>query len=301
MGGQNSKSIQACASLVSNVTMNSIVNNQTTCKSSTNVNQNQNISVDNSGVVALQTACIASGQSAKDCVALIGGGTTISGISQDAAVTISSNCVIDSKTQTAVANDLTNNIMQKINSSSDDVGDALKSMATAINGKNNSSTSLQTTVQNTINNTFTTSNLQEMVNSIVAGQSQIIAFKDTQSLAFNNVSQSLALKATYSLCAKNQDIVQAAATISNQATQAATVSSEALPGLWKTAQSLLTGYFGSLQTGIIALGGCVCCIMVALIAICIAFFATGGNQTLQQGITTAASLTPTGAAASILG
>lgn len=289
MGAKNSKSITSTAAFISDITTNSIVNSQTSCKSSTSVNQNQAISVDNSGVVALQTACIAAGQNARDCAALIGSGTTISNVSQDAAVTISSGCQVDTKTQAAVANDLTNNIMQKIQSSSDDVGDALKSMATAIGGKNQSSVDMQTTVKNTVNQTFTTNNLQEMVNTIVAGQSQILTFKDTQAVAFNNISQSLALKATFQLCAKNEAIVNAATTISNQATQAATVASEALPGLWNTVQGFMTGLFGTMQTAYIAIGGCVSCILCALVLIAGIFFFTGGQNTLQQGIKVASS------------
>lgn len=300
MGGKNSKAINSTVSMISDITTNSIVNNQTTCKSSTSVNQNQEITVDNSGVVALQTACIAAGQSAKDCASLIGSGVTLSNVSQDAAVTISAGCQIDSKTQQSVSNDLVNNIMQKINSSSDDVGDALKSMATAINGKNNSTTDLKSTVQNTVNNTFTVNNLQEFVNTIVAGQSQILAFKNTQSAAFNNISQSLAVKATYSLCAKNQDIVSAANNVQNSATQAATVSSEVLPGVTDAIKTALTGWFGSMKTAFLAIGGSVSSLVCGIVLIVAVFFLTGGQQTLQKGINTAGKMTPAGAAASIL-
>jgi hypothetical protein len=300
MGAKNSKSVQSSAVFLADITTNSIINNQTICKSSTSINQTQDISVDNSGVVALQGVCIAAGQSARDCASLIGSGIALSNVSQDAAVTISSGCQIDSKTQTAVTNDLTNNIMQKIQSSSDDVGDALKSMATAINGKNSSSVDLKTTVQNTINNTFTVNNLQEFVNTIVAGQSQMLAFKNTQSAAFNNISQSLALKATYSLCAKNEDIVNAAATITNQATQEATVSSQVLPGLWSTLQTTLTAWFGSLKVAYLAVGGSVSSLICGIVIIIGVFFFTGGQTTLQQGISAAAAMTPQGAAAQIL-
>ena len=287
MGSSSSKNITDCATFVSDVTVNSIINNTTSCQDTTTVTQDQNISVDNSGVLALETACINAGQSAASCAALVGSGVTVSGVSQDAAVTIGSQCSVDDTSNAKVQTDLTNNIMQKINSSSDDVGDALKSIATAAGGKNQSTTQLQTTVSNLITNTFTTNNTQSMINQMIAQQKQIISFKNTQAAAFSNINQSLKLQALYSLVAKNTTLQSAINSVDNSATQAATVASSALPGLWSTLQGFFTGLFGSMETSYIVSGVSVGLCVLCCCVVCVAFFAYGGNNTLQQGISTA--------------
>ena len=295
MGSSNSKSISEVATFVNTVTTNSIINNGTSCADTTTVTQDQNISVDGSGILALETACINAGQSAASCAALIGSGVTVSGVSQDASVTIGSQCTVNNQSTASIQSDLINNIMQKINSSSDDVGDALKAIATAAGGKNQSQTQLQTTVTNAITNTFTQNNLQSMVTQLAAQQSQILSFKNQQSAAFSNINQNLQLKALYSLVAKNTTLQTAINSVDNSATQAATQTSEVLPGLWSTLQGFFTGIFGTMQVAYIASGVSVGLCVLCMCIVCIAFFASGGQQTLQQGISTA------GQAASSLG
>lgn len=295
MGGTQSKSISDVANFVNTVTTNSIINNATNCTDTTTISQNQTLTVDGSGIVDLENACVKAGQPPASCAAFIGSGVTVSGLSQAASVTISSECNVGSSATSLIQSDLTNNIMQSINSSSDDVGDALKSIATAAGGKNQSQTQLQTTVSNLITNTFTQNNLQTMVDQLAAQQSQIVSFKNVQSAAFSNINQNLQLQALYSLVATNTTLQTAINTVTNSATQAATVTSQALPGLWSTLQGFFTGLFGSMETSYIVSGVSVACCVCCMCVVCVAFFYYGGNDTLQQGITTA------GSAASSLG
>ena len=297
MGGSASKSISDSAAFVSSVAMNSVMTNGTSCASTTTATQNQTVTIDGSGLQDLEKVCLQLGHSTADCAAMVAGGTTVDGISQAAILTVGQNCTVDDTNIASIQQDITNQIMQKINSSSDDVGDALKAIATAAGGKNQSNIQLSTTISSLVSDSFTVSNTRTMVQTVIAGQNQVISILNAPSAAIKNVQQSIQIQALSTLVANSTNLNNAVQQVQNSVTQSATQSSEALPGLWSTLQGFFTGLFGTMTNAYIASGISVACVVLCCCVVCIAFFATGGQSTLQQGISTAGSLAPLAALA----
>ncbi len=297
MGSNTSKSLSDTCAFVSSVAMNSVMNNGTSCTSTTTAVQDQAVNIDGSGVTALLAACIAAGQSSSACSSLIGSGTLVDGISQSAIVTVGQNCSVNSSNIASVQQDITNQILQKINSSSDDVGDTLKEIANAAGGSSNSNTSLSTTISSLVSDSFTVNNTNQMIQTVLTHQKQIVNVTNAQSTAVLNVVQNIQMQALSTLVANSTNLNNAVQQVQNSVTQSATQSSEALPGLWKTLQGFFTGLFGSMTTAYIASGVAAGLSVLCCCIVCAIFFATGGQSTLQQGITTAGSLAPMAALA----
>ena len=264
MGGSTSKSVQSSASLISSVIMNSAVTSNTDCNQSSSLVQNQVVSVDNTEQQKTLQLCLllANGNAAvnQSCTSFIQS-ANVSDLSQGASIVLQTNCTVDTKMLATMQQDVSNAIMNKITSSSDDIGDFLKSMAVAAGGKSNDTTSMTSTVNNMVSSTMTMAATQKMITTISQQQNQQLNLKSFTG-TMKGMNQMLQVQALATLVASNSATNSAVQTATNSVTNDVTKSSSlttVLDGLWKT-----------LQTGLGVLGAWIYAVyaVVALIIIC---------------------------------
>ena len=294
MGAHASKSVNETASMVSSTILNTAVTLNNTCQNSATTTQLQEYNVDGSGNLQAYNTCLTTAASAKwtdpatICSPLLGGAVTFNGISQGASVNITANCsILDTQTST-VQQDVMNAINAKLDNSTDDVGQFLTQLGSALGGSSNNTSSLKTSIANQVKATMTTTATNTMINAYATSQNLIFNVKSPPTaVAFQNVSQQLAVTALSSLVASNSVLNAAVQTAQNSVTTAATSTDQVLPGLWTTIQGGLAGWFGSIQNGEIAVAACVVCALCVLFGCSAVFFFSGGQSTLQQGISAA--------------
>ena len=268
MGANNSKTMQSTATFVSNATFNSVIKTQNIQQTSTTVNQSQVIDVATDKDVLL--ACIQIlGPSGYDCSKLMSN-ATFSGISQVATYDITAKTQLSDSDTTKVQNDMTAAIQQKMADSSDDVGAALKSIATAAGGDNSSSTSLNQSVTNIVTNNFTKDTINQMISSYASGQSQV--FKVTNSkAAASGFSQSLQVKALTEMVASNATIREAVNKTDANLTGETDTKSKGLTDIVDTVGNTINGVWSSTTSmgKVLIVGGvaCVCVIPIMIMAL----------------------------------
>lgn len=294
MGASNSKSCNSACSLVSSVILNSAVKQNTTCKSTTTANQTQEVVIDGKAYLdCVSNLASAKGWTASDiktlCAPLQAGNNTISGISQTAQLDITTTCKLDQAQTQQAQQDVMNAIDQSLKSSTDDAGQFLKSLGVALGGKANDSVSLSTAIKNEMSNTMTVETTNTFINDYAVNQSQIVKITGASKSQIQNVSQTIAIKALADMVAKNSTMNSAVQKADNTVKSQTSASDDILPALWASIQSLLTGWFGTIQNAYIAVAVCVVCAFCMLFGCSAVFLMTGGQNTLQQGISVAGS------------
>ena len=268
MGANNSKTIQSTATFVSNATFNSVIKTQNIQRTSTTVNQSQVIDVSTDTSVLL--ACIQIlGPSGYDCSKLMANGS-FSGISQVAAYDITAKTQLSDSDTTKVQNDMTAAIQAKMAESSDDVGAALKSIATAAGGNNSSSTSLNQSVTNIVTNNFTKDTLNEMISSYASGQSQVFKVTNSKATA-SGFSQSLQVKALTEMVASNATIREAVNKVDAKLAGDVSTKDKGLTDIVDSVGDTIGDGIGSFTSmgKVLIIGGvaCVCVIPIMIMAL----------------------------------
>ena len=264
MGANNSKTMQSTASFVANSTFNSVVKTQNIQQTAASVNQSQVVDVSTDPTVLL--ACIQIlGPSGYDCSKLMSNGT-FSGNSQVATYNITATTQLSDSDTTSVQNELTSAITAKMADTSDDVGAALKSIATAAGGNNSSSTSLNQSVSEIVTNNFTKDTVNKMISSYASGQSQVFKVTNSNSTA-SGFAQSLQVQAL-------TQMVTASSTLSAAVTKADSTSSgdtstqeKGLTDIVKSIGDTVDSAFGDLSSvgKTLVIGGVACVLIVPLV------------------------------------
>ncbi len=264
MGANNSKTMQSTATFVANSTFNSVVKTQNIQQTAASVNQSQVVDVSTDPTVLL--ACIQIlGPSGYDCSKLMSNGT-FSGNSQVATYNITATTQLSDSDTTSVQNELTSAITAKMADTSDDVGAALKSIATAAGGNNSSSTSLNQSVSEIVTNNFTKDTVNKMISSYASGQSQVFKVTNSNSTA-SGFAQSLQVQAL-------TQMVTASSTLSAAVTKADSTSSgdtstqeKGLTDIVKSIGDTVDSAFGDLSSvgKTLVIGGVACVLIVPLV------------------------------------
>jgi len=267
MGGSNSTQVSQTGAYVSSVMMSSAVSSNTTCSQSSALVENQVVTVDNTENDKVLELCLtlANGNAAanKSCQSFIQT-ATVNDISQGASIVLSTNCTVNTAMLATMQQDVTNAIMNKITSSTDDIGEFLKSVAVAAGGNVNNTTSMSTTVSNMVSSTMTLTATQSMITTLSQAQNQQLNLKNFTG-TYKAMNQLLQVQALATLVASNTATNTAVQKAENSVTNDVTASSDltnVFDGLWKT-----------LQTGLGVLGNWIYAIyaVIGLIVICCCF------------------------------
>jgi len=281
MGAKASKSLTNTSTFITDIVLSTVVTSNTNCTTTGTISQNQDVSVDGTAYTQLMApvlqTCLAAGQKPADCAALVQG-VQLNGVNQGADITITTTCVVNNDVVNQVQANLENQINQKLASTSDDIGDALKGIVSALNPKGSSSTSLSNSavVKNTIASTFTVDAVQSMVTSFAAQQSQAISIKN-QPGVYANFNQNLKLRVMSDLVAKNSTLSSAVATVDNS-------SKSDLTNKEQGPVDIFQSFFGFLKSSMGITAVVLCCLLCVVMVVLAIFFATGGQETLQKGI-----------------
>lgn len=247
--------------------LNSAITSNTSCNASSAVVQDQSVTVDNTEQQKTLQLCLslangnpAANKSCKDFIQ----SANISNLTQGASIVLTTNCTVDTKMLATMQQDVANAIMNKVTSSTDDVGQFLKSVAVAAGGKSNDTISLHSAVTNMVSSTMTLSATQNMITTLSQQQHQqlkLTSFTGT----VKGMNQLLQVQAMSTLVASNSATAAAVQKATNTTTNDVTTSSNltnVFDGLWKT-----------LQTGLGVLGEWVYVVygVVALIVLCCCF------------------------------
>lgn len=271
MGGSSSKTIQSSAAYVSSVMMNSAVTSNTNCSAASSIVQNQTVTIDNTEQQKTVQLCLtlANGNAAvnKTCKDFIQA-ANVSDITQGASIVLTTDCTVDTKMLAQMQQDVSNAIMNKITSSTDDIGEFLKSVAIAAGGKSNDTTSMTSTVSNMVSSTMTLSATQNMITTLSQQQNQQLNLKSFTG-TMKGLNQMLQVQAISTLVASNSATNAAVQKATNSTTNDVTSSSNltnVFDGLWKT-----------LQTGLGVMGAWIYAVyaVVALIILCSCFMCLG--------------------------
>lgn len=264
MGANNSKALQSTATFVANSTFNSVVKTQNIQQTAATVNQSQVVDVSTDPNVLL--ACIQIlGPSGYDCSKLMSNGT-FSGNSQVATFNITATTQLSDSDTTTVQNDLTAAITAKMADTSDDVGSALKSIATAAGGNNSSATSLNQSVSEIVTNNFTKDTVNKMINSYASGQSQV--FKVTNSTASaGGFAQSLQVQALTQMVTSSSTLNAAVTKADAASTTTNTTQSKGLTDIVEDVGNTIGGAFKDLSSvgKTLVIGGVACVLIVPLV------------------------------------
>lgn len=264
MGAKNSKTMQSTASFVANSVFNSVVKTQNIQQTAATVNQNQVIDVSTDPNVLL--ACIQIlGPSGYDCSKLMSNGN-FSNVSQIATYNITATTQLSDSDTTSVQNQLTSAITAKMADTSDDVGAALKSIATAAGGNNTSSTTLNQSVQMLVTNNFTKDTVNKMISSYASGQSQVLKVTNSTSTV-SGFSQSLQVQALTQMVTASSTL-SAAVTKADSTTSGDTSTKEkGLTDIVEDVGNTIGGAFKDLSSvgKTLVIGGVACVLIVPLV------------------------------------
>lgn len=267
MGGSSSKSVTQSASYISSVMMNSAVSSKTTCNQASTTMQNQVVNIDNTEEQKTAQLCLRIGgantANINACKAFIQS-ANISDLTQGASIVLQTDCKVSTDMLTTMQQDVSNAIMNKITSSTDDIGEFLKSVAIAAGGKSNDTTSMTSTVNNMVSSTMTMSATQDMMTTLSQQQNQELNLKSFTG-TMKGINQMLQVQAMATLVASNSATNTAVQKAINSTTNDVTQSSSltnVFDGLWKT-----------LQTGLGVLGNWIYAVyaLAALIVLCCCF------------------------------
>ena len=279
--GSHKTTTQNAISYLNSTTTNTLVQVNTSCMGQTNTSQNLEIDVGTSNEVML--ACLAIPSIAANCGSLMSNGIVIDGVTQSANVVNIVSCKVDTNTVQALQSSLAAQIAQKMDQTDDAVGSAVKSLVTTFNNTSTNTTNTQD-VKNFVTQNFTLQSTQTMVNTISTVQNQKIVAQNTNNTAVKNLVQSIQLQAMTDLLSSNQTTLSAMNTMDAATTQTTTQTTKGLTDLFSSLMGTVSTFIKSYAYAVIAVVCAICC---CLVIIGIAFFATGGQKTLQQGITTA--------------
>lgn len=282
MGQSNSTVLNNTATFCSDIVFNTVVSNKTTCGTTSTTTQDQQISVDNSGLAKALQVCYANNPgNGQYCNALVAAPLTVDGATQGADITLSTTCSVDSSTTAAVQQNMAAQVENKINQTGDAVGEALKSLVQNMQpGSKTSSTVVNsTTIRDAVNSSFNVSNINEMIQSYAQKQQQYISLKDVASGTFKNVSQNLKVQVMADLVAKNAQLASAVQAV--QAT-ANTDTTQQTKGLTDIVSSV-TGFLKSAVGMYVGLGAIVVCALLCCCFLMVFLFSarpgTGAKDT----------------------
>ena len=264
MGANNSKTMQSTASFVANSTFNSVVKTQNIQQTAATVNQSQVIDVSTDPTILL--ACIQIlGPSGYDCSKLMSNGT-FSNVSQIATYNITATTQLSDSDTTSVQNDLTSAITAKMADTSDDVGAALKSIATAAGGNNSSSTTLNQSVQEIVTNNFTKDTVNKMISSYASGQSQVLKVTNSTSTV-SGFSQSLQVQALTEMVTASSTLSAAVTKADSTSTTTNTTQEKGLTDIVASIGSTIDSAFGDLSSvgKVLVIGGVACVLIIPLV------------------------------------
>jgi len=264
MGANNSKTMQSTATFVANSTFNSVVKTQNIQQTAASVNQSQVVDVSTDPNILL--ACIQIlGPSGYDCSKLMSNGT-FSGNSQVATYNITATTQLSDSDTTQVQNDLTSAITAKMADTSDDVGAALKSIATAAGGNNSSSTTLNQSVSEIVTNNFTKDTVNKMISSYASGQYQVFKVTNSTSTA-SGFAQSLQVRALTQMVTSSSTLNAAVTKADATSTTTNTTQAKGLTDIVSTIGTTIGGAFKDLSSvgKTLVIGGVACVLIVPLV------------------------------------
>ena len=264
MGANNSKTMQSTASFVANSTFNSVVKTQNIQQTAASVNQSQVIDVSTDPNILL--ACIQIlGPSGYDCSKLMSNGN-FSNVSQIATYNITATTQLSDSDTTSVQNQLTSAITAKMADTSDDVGAALKSIATAAGGNNSSSVSLNQSVQEIVTNNFTKDTVNKMISSYASGQSQVLKVTNSTSTV-SGFSQSLQVQALTQMVTASSTLSAAVTKADSTSTSSSATQEKGLTDIVDEIGSTISGAFADVSSvgKVLILGGVACVLIVPLV------------------------------------
>lgn len=266
MGANNSKTMQSTASFVANSVFNSVIKTQNIQQTAATVNQSQTIDVSTDPNVLL--ACIQIlGPSGYDCSKLMSNGT-FSDVSQVATYNITATTQLSDSDTTSVQNQLTSAITAKMADTSDDVGAALKSIATAAGGNNSSSATLNQSVSELVTNNFTKDTVNKMISSYASGQSQVLKVTNSNSTV-SGFSQSLQVQALTQMVTASSTLSAAVTKADSTSTSTSTSQEKGLTDIVEDIGNTIGGAFSDLSSvgKTLVIGGVACVLIIPLIVL----------------------------------
>ncbi len=241
MGSHMSKEVQAVSTAVANVAFTSVTKNETTCKTTTVVNQDQSLTI-------------------------TGSHNSVTGVDQTSTIQINANCQVSAATNQQMQSDITSMLQSQVADNSSALGDTLKSLVTAFGGDSKSTVSSQSTISTQVNQLFTTTNTNTMINSYLVNQNQAISISGSYN-DVSNVTQALQLNALISMASNNTTVTKALATVSQDAqSNASSVSTDPIQEIFSGIGQVISSFSGN--WALIAGGGlCSCCCCIIVIAV----------------------------------
>ncbi|KAL3158940.1 hypothetical protein ABBQ32_011338 [Trebouxia sp. C0010 RCD-2024] len=191
-------------------------------------------------------------------------------IKQDASVKNIASCTIDSNMINSLQSQLTQQLDQKMNTSDDDVGSALKTLTTTFNTTKGNVTN-NTSSEALVNDTFNLSSVQSLVTTVAAGQSQIVNVANANDSSANGISQTLQITAMATLLSSNSVTAQAVTAVDNKTAQTTDASGRGLTDIVKDVGDTVGGAFKDVSSvgKVLIIGGvaCVCVIPIMIMAL----------------------------------
>lgn len=265
--GKHTTTTTNMMSFLSSTTLKTIVKINNKCLANTTALQNQEIRVGTSDAVML--ACLGK-FSPTDCSMLMSKGVEAFDIKQDSDIQNIVSCKIDNKMLNDLQAQLKQQIDQKMNTSDDGVGAALKTLVSVFNDKKGNVTN-NTSSQMLVDNTFDLESVQELISTISADQKQLISIGNANDSSAKAISQSIQIKAMADLLSSNDLTAQAVVAVDNKAVQDNDASGRGLTDIVKDVGDTVGEGIGSVTSlgKVLIIGGvaCVCVIPIMIMAL----------------------------------
>jgi hypothetical protein len=219
MGSKNSKQIQNHCTAISSQIFSTMVDVNNSCKQAVTVDQNLDITIDNSNIVK---ACIDKATSAADaanCASFMTSNTVIKDLQQNASLDIAADCKFDEKMTNDLISKLSNKMTQSQSNKDDGIADFMAKLATAAGGKNDTNMSNTTKIQNLVKNTFNANVVNTMLSDYRTHQNMKLTVGAAHNTYIAAVNQTARIKAVQNMVANNKVLSSAVTAVENEASQ----------------------------------------------------------------------------------
>lgn len=286
MGNKSSRQVQALNEIVTNITFDTIININNSCKATATTGQEMNINIG-----ASARDCLQFGYDPMQCAELMSSNINVEDVQQLFQVEIDSSCELNDENTVTLQNAIAAELSAKASQENDETGAFLRGLTQMLGGGSGDNVSVQNTIENTIKNTFTKNNVNEMVKAFVGQQRLEIVIELAKNVNVKNVKQEIRSQVVGNMISKNEALIQAINDLDYQASAGGGQKNKGLTDIVDSVVGGIASLVGSVTNAYIAIAvvvALVCCLSSVMLP---AIFMAAGKSGVSKnfaGVATAA-------------
>ena len=279
MGVSHSTVVNNASSIFSQLMFQTVVSVKNDCQNNATLTQSNVINVGTPTEVI--TACIAGHWSPTECQKLQSTGLSVYNISSNAKVVVLTSCKLDSTLISTLQTQLTDQINQQLQKTTDGFTAAAKDFINATQNTTDATTNT-TTVSNFVKNTFTLDAVNKAINTVSLTQSSILNVQNISNSTIHDVSSVAQLESTLTLFLNNSATAAAITKLDNSGSQTISTSEKGLTDIVATLGDIFKSAFAALGNWIYAVYGFCALVIIASSVCCIFALRSDSTKSLAS-------------------